>query len=131
MQALLTPQGRFWTHLEIDDHRKDKDGGDEVHEVGEVLAVECLPQGSDLVGAGGQQVEQRDDGALELHSCYGGERGQLRAAPGIPVAGAELRAAPSMLVAGAELRAAPDIPVARAELRAAPSILAAKAAARI
>lgn len=59
----------LWTYLEIDDNSEDKDGGDQVHEVGEILAVECLSKGSDLVCAGGQQVEQCDDGTFELHPC--------------------------------------------------------------
>ena len=62
MLSLAAAQGRpalscLWTHLEIDDNGKDEDGGNQVHEVGEVLAVECLSKGSDLVCAGGQQVE--------------------------------------------------------------------------
>ena len=53
-------------HLEVDDDGKDEDGGQQVHEVGQVLAVEGLAQGAHLVLARGQQVEQGDDGALEL-----------------------------------------------------------------
>lgn len=34
--------------LEIDDDGKDKDGRHQVHQVGQVLAVEGLAQGSDL-----------------------------------------------------------------------------------
>lgn len=61
------PLSCLWTHLEIDDNSKDEDGGDQVHEVGEILAVERLSKGSDLVCAGGQQVEQRNDGAFKFH----------------------------------------------------------------
>lgn len=58
-----------WTYLEIDDNSKDEDGGNQVHEVREILAVECLSKGSDLVCAGGQQVEQSNDGTFEFHPC--------------------------------------------------------------
>ena len=40
-------------NLEVYDYAEDKDGGHQVHEVGQVLPVEGLPQGADLVLAGG------------------------------------------------------------------------------
>lgn len=58
-----------WTHLEIDDHCKDKDGGNQIHEIGEVLAVEGLSKGSDLVSACGQQMKQCNDGTFKFHPC--------------------------------------------------------------
>lgn len=61
------PLSSFWTHLEIDDNSKDEDGGNQVHEVWEILAVERLSEGSDLVCAGSQQVEQRNDGTFKFH----------------------------------------------------------------
>lgn len=67
----------FWTHLEVDDHCEDKDGGDEIHEVGEVLAVEGLPKGSDLVSACGQQVKQCNDSTFKFHPCQW-RRGHMR-----------------------------------------------------
>ena len=36
--------------LEVDDYAKDEDRGAEVHEVGQVLAIESLTQSTDLVG---------------------------------------------------------------------------------
>ena len=42
---------------EVDDDPKDEYRGAEVHQVGQVLAVEGLTQGTDLVLAGGEQVE--------------------------------------------------------------------------
>ena len=57
------------TDLKVDDNGEDEDGGHEVHEVGEVLAVERLAEAAHLVLAGGQQVEESDDGALKLGSC--------------------------------------------------------------
>ena len=70
MQSIKTRRGRIWTHLEIDHHCEDEDGGDQIHEVGEILAVEGLSKGSDLVSACGQQMEQCDDGTFEFHSCW-------------------------------------------------------------
>lgn len=53
-------------HLEVYDHSEHKDGGDEVHEVGQVLSVEGLSQGTHLVCAGGQEMEESNDGPLKL-----------------------------------------------------------------
>ena len=44
--------------LEVDDEAKDEDRGAEVHQVGQVLAVEGLLSLRDLVLAGGEQVLQ-------------------------------------------------------------------------
>merc|ERR1719237_1663001 len=52
--------------LEVYDDAEDENCGHEVHDVGEVLPVERLAKGPDLVLSGGEQVEERDDGALEL-----------------------------------------------------------------
>ena len=61
--------------MEVYDDAKDEDGGHEVHEVGQVLPVEGLPEGADLVLAGGEQVEERDHGALELGAAAGVDGG--------------------------------------------------------
>lgn len=53
-------------YLEVYDHCKNKDGGDEVHEIWQVLPVEGLSEGSNLISASGQQVKQSDDGTLKL-----------------------------------------------------------------
>ncbi len=58
-------------YLEVYDHAKDDNGGHEVGQVGQVLSVEGFPEGAHLVLAGGQQVEERDDGALELGASAG------------------------------------------------------------
>jgi hypothetical protein len=52
--------------LEVDDDQEHHDGGQQVQDVGHVLAVEGFLQGADLVVLRDQQVEQGDDGALEL-----------------------------------------------------------------
>lgn len=54
------------TNLEVYDDGENEHGGEQVHEVGQVLAVEGLAQRAHLVGARGQQVEQRNHRALEL-----------------------------------------------------------------
>ena len=54
------------TYLEVDDDEDNNDGGDEVADVGRVLAVKGLLQRVELVLLGEQEVEQRDDGTFEL-----------------------------------------------------------------
>ena len=61
--------------MEVDDNSKDKDSGHEVGQVGQVLSVEGFPQSADLVLSGGQQVEEGDDGALELGAAAGVDGG--------------------------------------------------------
>ena len=56
------------THLEVYDHTEDEDSGHEVHEVGQVLPVEGLPQSPDLVLPGGEQMEQSNQSTLKLSS---------------------------------------------------------------
>ena len=65
-------------YLEVDHYTEDEDGGEEIHQVGEVLPVESLPEGPDLVLSRGEEVEQSNHGALELSAaasvhCGGGE----------------------------------------------------------
>jgi hypothetical protein len=52
--------------LEVDDGGKDERGGQEVHDVGQPLSVESFLQPSSLVVPGEHDVEERDDGTLEL-----------------------------------------------------------------
>lgn len=54
--------------LEVDDHGEHDDGGNEVHDVGETLPPEGLAKSTTLVVPGEDEVEERDDGALELGS---------------------------------------------------------------
>lgn len=54
------------SHLEVYDYSKDEDSGQQVHQVGQILAVEGLTQSTDLVLPGGQKVEQGDDCSLEF-----------------------------------------------------------------
>lgn len=57
--------------LQVDNGGEDQEGGQQVHDVGEVLAVESLTQSTLLVGPGQQKVEQGDDGTLELGATAG------------------------------------------------------------
>jgi hypothetical protein len=57
--------------LEVDDSGEHKEGSQEVHDVGQVLAVESLVQGTLLVGPGEEKVEKSDDGTLELGATAG------------------------------------------------------------
>lgn len=59
----------FKLALEVDNDDEDQDGGQEVEDVGQVLAVERLLERANLVGAGDEQVEEGDDRALELGSA--------------------------------------------------------------
>lgn len=54
--------------LEVYHHSKDEDGGDEVQEVGQVLSVKGLSQGTHLVCAGCDQVEEGNDCSLKLRT---------------------------------------------------------------
>lgn len=52
--------------LQVDDSGEDEESGQEVHDVGQVLTVESLVQSALLVGPGEEEVEESDDGTLEL-----------------------------------------------------------------
>eukprot|EP00968_Pinguiococcus_pyrenoidosus_P003040 scaffold180_cov311-Pinguiococcus_pyrenoidosus.AAC.22 len=70
--AALARVGQRQVHLpalEEDDHEEHQDGGQEVHEVGQVAAEERLSQGPQLIGSREHHVEERDDGALELRAA--------------------------------------------------------------
>lgn len=72
VDGLMTPElvgldGELDTEaLEIDDEGEDGDGGDEIGDVGEVGAVKGLLEGTSLVGPGEEEVEEGNDGTLEL-----------------------------------------------------------------
>lgn len=55
-------------YLEVYYDRKDYDGGQQVHQVREVLSVESFAKGADLVAAGGKEMEKSNDGTFELGS---------------------------------------------------------------
>jgi hypothetical protein len=57
--------------LQVDDSGEDEESGQEVHDVGQVLAVEGLVQSALLVGPGQEKVEESDDGTLELGATAG------------------------------------------------------------
>ncbi|KAJ6440062.1 tRNA isopentenyltransferase [Purpureocillium lavendulum] len=67
--------------LEVDDGDEDEDGGEQVHDVGQVLPVEGLLQGTLLVGPGHEEVEEGDDGALELGAAAGVDGGRGEGLP--------------------------------------------------
>ena len=56
------------SYLEIDDDGENEDCGQQVHEVGQVLSVECLTQGTHFVLSSGQQMEKGNDGTLKLRT---------------------------------------------------------------
>jgi hypothetical protein len=55
--------------LEVDDNKEDKNGCEEVHQVGQVLSVESLVESSNFVLFGGEKVEESNDGAFEFSSA--------------------------------------------------------------
>lgn len=66
--------------LEVDDSGENEEGREQVHDVGEVLAVERLLESALLVVPGKEEVEQGNDGTLELRataSVDGGGRERL------------------------------------------------------
>ena len=67
--------------LEVDDNGEDEHGGEQVGQIGQVLAIEGLLERAHLVVARGQQVEESDDGALELGAAAGVDG---RRAKGLP-----------------------------------------------
>mmetsp|Transcript_1937 Transcript_1937/g.5612 ORF Transcript_1937/g.5612 Transcript_1937/m.5612 type:complete len:425 (-) Transcript_1937:27-1301(-) len=67
--------------LEVDDDGEDEDGGGEVGKVGEVLAVDGLLEGADLVIAGDEEMEESDDGSLELSSAASVDGGGTEGLP--------------------------------------------------
>ncbi len=66
---LITLQQQQKTDLEVYDHSKDEDCGDEVQEIGQVLSVEGLSQCSHFISTSGQQVEQSNNSSLKLSTC--------------------------------------------------------------
>ena len=56
-------------HLEVDDDCENEDGGHQVHQVGQVLAVEGLAQTTHLILSHREKVEEGDHRSLKLRSC--------------------------------------------------------------
>lgn len=67
--------------LEVDDSGEDCNGGEEVHDVGKVLAVESLLESSLLVGPGHEKVEEGDDSTLKLGTTAGVDGGRRESLP--------------------------------------------------
>ena len=61
--------------LEVDDGGEDEEGGEQVHDVGEVLAVESLIESTLLVVPGHEEVEEGNDGTLVLGATTGVDGG--------------------------------------------------------
>lgn len=54
--------------LKVDNSGEDHKGGEQVHDVRQVLAVESLAQSTLLVGPGEEKVEESNDGTLEFRT---------------------------------------------------------------
>ena len=57
--------------LEVNDDREDDDGGDEGHDIREAITVEGFLEGPGLVVPSEEEMEQGDQGTLELGSTAG------------------------------------------------------------
>lgn len=67
--------------LEVDDGGEDDEGCEQVHDVGEILSVECLLESTLLVGPCEEQVEERNDGAFEFWASAGVDGGWRESLP--------------------------------------------------
>jgi hypothetical protein len=67
--------------LEIDHGGEDDKGSEEVHDVGQVLAVEGFAEGSLLIGPRKQEMEESNDGTLELRTTAGVDGGRRERLP--------------------------------------------------
>lgn len=67
--------------LEVDHDREDNNGRDEVHDVGQILAVESLAESKLLVGPGDEKVNKSDNGTLELRATTSVDSGRGESAP--------------------------------------------------
>ena len=56
------------TNLKVYDNSENKNGGKEVHKVGQVLSVECFPQSSNFVLPGCKKVEEGNHCTFKLRS---------------------------------------------------------------
>ncbi|CAG1994388.1 unnamed protein product [Fusarium graminearum] len=67
--------------LEVDDSGEDGNGGQKVHDVGEVLAVESLLESSLLVGPGEEEVEEGNNSTLKLGATASVDSGGRESLP--------------------------------------------------
>ena len=61
------------TYLEVDNDEDDQDGGKKVGDVWCISSVESLLDGKHLVWFGEEEVEESDDGTLELSPILGSD----------------------------------------------------------
>ena len=55
--------------LEVDDSGEDDERREQVHDVGQILAVECLLERNGFIGPGQEQMEQRDDRTFKFRAA--------------------------------------------------------------
>jgi hypothetical protein len=67
--------------LEVNDNNEHNDGCEQVGDVGEVLSVEGLLEGASLILTSDQQMEESDNGTLELSSTGSGNSGGREGLP--------------------------------------------------
>lgn len=67
--------------MEVDDSGEDNKGGDQVHDIWEVLSIKSLLERTLLVWPCQKEVEERNDGALELWTTTGVDGGWRECLP--------------------------------------------------
>ena len=67
--------------MEVDNDEEHSDSCHQVHQVGEVLSVESLTETPNFVGSGGKEMEESDNGSLELGSLSGVDGGRAERLP--------------------------------------------------
>lgn len=78
----LTDGGQLHAErLRVHDDGEDDDGREQVHDVGQLRAVQRLLERAGLILAGEQEMEEGDDGALELRAAASGDRGRREGLP--------------------------------------------------
>ena len=67
--------------LEVDNRSKDDNSSDQVHDVGKVLPIESLLQSTGLVRPGQKEMEERNNGTLELRATSSVDGGWAECPP--------------------------------------------------
>jgi hypothetical protein len=67
--------------LQVNDDAENENGGQQVHDVGQVLAVESLAQSELLVWPSDQEVDERNDCTLKLWATTSVDRGRRECFP--------------------------------------------------
>lgn len=67
--------------LQVDDCAEDDDGGQQVHDIGEILAVKSFAECNGLVWPGEKEMNESDDCTLEFGTTTGVDGGWRESFP--------------------------------------------------